>query len=143
MCLTYSLILVPSIVFMWKALGDLHWAVPAVIGVSLFATLCAFSITACSDPGIVYHASDYSLNAMRIEGGIQRIECGQCKMLRPTTASHCYECKLCIEGLDHHCPWTGKCIGKRTIFYFHAFLVLLCIHICLVLVGTLYFVTSR
>ena len=52
---------VPSIVFMWKALGrgDFHWAVPAVIGVSLFATLCAFSITACSDPGIVYHASDY------------------------------------------------------------------------------------
>ena len=46
---------------MWKALGrgDFHWAVPAVIGVSLFATLCAFSITACSDPGIVYHASDY------------------------------------------------------------------------------------
>ena len=191
-------------------------------------------------------AHTQSLNAMRIEGGIQRIECGQCKMLRPTTASHCYEvgsshqwanptlikpppmscsmtylrqaphlsplltnppthqptdpprpqCKLCIEGLDHHCPWTGKCIGKRTIFYFHAFLVLLvsqigsnavalfryrhssllpphlprihrtpctpfdslltalrpippltytpqCIHICLVLVGTLYFVTSR
>ena len=106
------------------------------------------------------------------------------------------QCKLCIEGLDHHCHWTGKCIGKRTIFYFHTFLVLLvsqidratplrfpaappqlvtptlsttrtphpcspsmprtaprphpplndtlqCIHICLVLVGTLYFVTSR
>ena len=36
--------------------------------------------------------------------------------------SHCVECGVCIEGYDHHCPWTGKCIGRKTIFYFYAFI---------------------
>ena len=36
--------------------------------------------------------------------------------------SHCIECGVCIEGYDHHCPWTGKCIGKKTIYYFYTFI---------------------
>lgn len=24
--------------------------------------------------------------------------------------SHCEDCNVCIEDMDHHCPWTGKCI---------------------------------
>ena len=35
---------------------------------------------------------------------------------------HCPECGVCIEGYDHHCPWTGKCIGKKTIYYFYTFI---------------------
>jgi len=48
--------------------------------------------------------------------------CGQCKLDRPAMASHCYDCDLCILDLDHHCPWTGKCIGRKTIQYFYGFL---------------------
>ena len=33
------------------------------------------------------------------------IECGQCDLRRPFTARHCEYCKLCIDNLDHHCPW--------------------------------------
>lgn len=31
---------------------------------------------------------------------------------------HCTDCDICIEDFDHHCPFTGKCIGKnnKTIF---------------------------
>ena len=36
--------------------------------------------------------------------------------------SHCAECGVCVEGYDHHCPWTGKCIGRKTIKYFYAFI---------------------
>jgi hypothetical protein len=32
------------------------------------------------------------------------IECGTCAMKRPTSASHCYDCGLCIDEVDHHCP---------------------------------------
>jgi hypothetical protein len=31
---------------------------------------------------------------------------------------HCYDCDICIKGHDHHCPWTGKCIGEGNIQYF-------------------------
>ena len=32
------------------------------------------------------------------------MECGQCNVSRPTTAAHCYECGVCVDQLDHHCP---------------------------------------
>eukprot|EP01031_Cornospumella_fuschlensis_P025752 gene25752-31100_t len=52
-----------------------------------------------------------------------KIECAFCKVLRPVTARHCYDCGVCIDGLDHHCPWTGKCIGKKTLRAFYSFLI--------------------
>ena len=36
--------------------------------------------------------------------------------------THCMDCGVCVEGYDHHCPWTGKCIGRKTIKYFYTFL---------------------
>ncbi len=50
--------------------------------------------------------------------------CFQCKIwIRvDMDASHCLECGVCIEGCDHHCPWTGKCIGRKTICYFYTFI---------------------
>ena len=38
------------------------------------------------------------------------------------SVSHCPECGVCVEGYDHHCPWTGKCIGRKTINYFYTFI---------------------
>lgn len=34
---------------------------------------------------------------------------------------HCPDCNVCIEGLDHHCPWTSKCIGKKNKYAFNTF----------------------
>lgn len=34
---------------------------------------------------------------------------------------HCDECNICIENYDHHCFWTGKCIGKNNKFAFLVF----------------------
>ncbi len=31
-------------------------------------------------------------------------------------------CETCIAGYDHHCPWTGKCIGKGNLQEFYNFL---------------------
>lgn len=36
-------------------------------------------------------------------------------------AHHCLECDICIENHDHHCPWTGHCIGKNNIYSFYVF----------------------
>ena len=34
---------------------------------------------------------------------------------------HCEDCDVCVEEYDHHCPWTGKCIGKGNIWAFYMF----------------------
>lgn len=81
---------------------------------SLFVLLLVFSFTACSDPGIIFKTEN---NLMRVDienkDSIQDlnlnnlIECSQCLIDRPKTANHCYQCGLCIDEIDHHCPWTG------------------------------------
>ena len=36
--------------------------------------------------------------------------------------THCIDCQICIEDRDHHCPWTGHCIGKNNLCWFYVFL---------------------
>jgi palmitoyltransferase ZDHHC9/14/18/palmitoyltransferase len=36
-------------------------------------------------------------------------------------AHHCFDCDICIENQDHHCPWTGHCIGKNNFYSFYIF----------------------
>lgn len=28
---------------------------------------------------------------------------------------HCADCGYCVEGMDHHCPWMGQCIGRKNM----------------------------
>lgn len=37
--------------------------------------------------------------------------------------SHCNFCGVCIEYPDHHCVWTGKCIGGNNKFSFYSFII--------------------
>jgi hypothetical protein len=37
-------------------------------------------------------------------------------------ASHCNDCDICIENYDHHCPWTGHCIGRNNLYSFYIFI---------------------
>jgi len=50
--------------------------------------------------------------------------CNECKIWvsNKKTTEHCFDCNVCVEGYDHHCPWTGKCIGKRNIIFFYIFI---------------------
>ena len=36
---------------------------------------------------------------------------------------HCDMCGICVEKMDHHCIWVGKCVGKNNKFSFYAMLV--------------------
>ena len=36
---------------------------------------------------------------------------------------HCSDCDICVEGHDHHCPWTGKCIGRNNLTSFYIFVI--------------------
>ena len=83
-------------------------------------------LTACLDPGIVIfhapiHASNYSLEGSHSENWCEVCCVSQSFKRR---VHHCDDCDLCIEGLDHHCPWIGKCIGKKNMKWFIAFNVM-------------------
>ncbi|KAJ3224850.1 hypothetical protein HDU81_008284 [Chytriomyces hyalinus] len=49
--------------------------------------------------------------------------CYSCQIWRPPRASHCRSCDRCVENHDHHCPWTGTCIGKHNYRHFVNFIL--------------------
>ena len=93
------------------------WATLSVV-CSFLGLLGAYSLTACSDPGYIRPGADNAGDAEK--GGMTF--CSICSVYRPPGAQHCYDCECCVEELDHHCPWTGKCIGKYNLKFFYAFL---------------------
>ena len=101
-------------------------AVHVLFGV---CTLAALLMTGCTDPGIVRRTHQ---NAEEGRGGAdaggdggrrqqRRRFCDYCGIYQEPGTGHCDDCMVCVEELDHHCPWMGKCVGKRNMPYFKLF----------------------
>ena len=54
--------------------------------------------------------------------------CNICKVYyNPSNkVEHCNFCKVCVEKMDHHCVWVGKCVAKNNTFYFYGMIVNIC-----------------
>ena len=50
--------------------------------------------------------------------------CEECSIIRRKKVYHCRRCRVCIEGLDHHCLAMGLCIGSKNLAAFISYLVL-------------------
>ena len=49
---------------------------------------------------------------------------------------HCGFCGVCVEKMDHHCVWIGKCVAKNNTFYFYGMIVqVLIIYIYVILIS--------
>ena len=50
--------------------------------------------------------------------------CPECKFYYDLNknVNHCFDCGICIEGYDHHCPWVSKCIGTKNLYTFYCFM---------------------
>ena len=71
------------------------------------------------DPGIVPRRG--GPDPEKRPGG-ELSKCAQCNAWsRGVAVGHCSSCEICIEGFDHHCPWIGKCVGRRNVWLFYVF----------------------
>ena len=48
------------------------------------------------------------------------------------TMTHCDECDVCVDELDHHCVFFSKCIGEGNLTCFYGTIVMLVINIILI-----------
>lgn len=126
--LVYVLIVVIDGVVL-GVISPLGWP-PVLIGIfGMIVLLTSYSFVACSDPGIIYRTIEPEIEATEIdleeslnngEGKSivtterklhsmpkvpDTVECGHCAFKRPYSARHCHYCEVCIDDLDHHCPW--------------------------------------
>ena len=89
----------------------------------IYATLISlvqcgsYLFVATFNPGFVFPSS------IEIENDLKFRKCKKCGAIMRRRTFHCRDCDMCIEGFDHHCPWTSKCIGKGNIVPFYVFIV--------------------
>lgn len=143
MLVTYSLIIIPTTLFTIYIADKLSIALTIVTILSGLIVLLCFSYAACSDPGVVYQnpSTEDAILEEGGAGGVGMMECNHCAIMRPSSAMHCYDCGVCVDKLDHHCPWTGKCIGIKTLAAFYWFLFTLLVHMIYVAALSLYYVS--
>ena len=99
-------------------------AVPA-LALALVA-VCALTLTGCRDPGMV-SADDAPATDCEEQPGRW---CDRCELFRPDGAMHCEACGVCVKQLDHHCPWMGRCVGRRNLRSFRIFNLSWLLYVC-------------
>jgi hypothetical protein len=127
----------------------LHYGVVVCNVASCLALAAAFGLTSFSDPGYLPRQTPAQLERQKAElaegGTLPRVPldgasvlmgdpmleytaCSICHVMRGRGTQHCYDCGLCVRELDHHCPWSGKCIAQGNIIAFRWFLGTLLAH---------------
>jgi DHHC palmitoyltransferase len=95
------------------------------------STTAALLLTACSDPGIArigetpndYERAESQTPAEELNDS-RWCEICSIYQLENLRIRHCPDCNVCIMGLDHHCPWMGKCVGRKNMKWFVLFNIL-------------------
>ena len=101
----------------WKKLNLFY----KIFGISSFSIyFISYSGTFLLNPGYPERNEDSLIGRPKIRYKY----CNECEIYERVDRkiSHCNICGVCIEGHDHHCPWTGKCIGRKTLCFFNTFL---------------------
>ena len=102
---------------LWNKLGTIM----RILGhISFWSYFLSYTHCSLFNPG--YPKNNFGRNF-----GYPRSEytlCSSCNFYvkKSHYSHHCFDCDICIENYDHHCPWTGHCIGKNNIYTFYVFI---------------------
>eukprot|EP01062_Namystynia_karyoxenos_P062823 TRINITY_DN5568_c0_g1_i1.p1 TRINITY_DN5568_c0_g1~~TRINITY_DN5568_c0_g1_i1.p1 ORF type:complete len:384 (+),score=75.08 TRINITY_DN5568_c0_g1_i1:81-1232(+) len=144
--LSGALIVIPTVLFV--VFVYVHPALAAIGGGLAGAACTALFAAGSTDPGIILKEepppepppSSHDQRVFCVLPDGRQVEqrqkwCHTCHIWRPERTSHCSECGNCVLRFDHHCPWTGTCVGARNYMWFVIFLAsttLLAVHVCVV-----------
>ena len=87
--------------------------------INFWTAFLSYAYTSLINPG-------YPKNTLGRTFGIPRNDyyfCDYCRfyLKKISYGSHCSLCDICVEKFDHHCTWTGHCIGKNNKITFCIF----------------------
>eukprot|EP00931_Biecheleriopsis_adriatica_P019550 TRINITY_DN13292_c0_g1_i2.p1 TRINITY_DN13292_c0_g1~~TRINITY_DN13292_c0_g1_i2.p1 ORF type:complete len:334 (-),score=54.69 TRINITY_DN13292_c0_g1_i2:106-1107(-) len=127
-------------VFAFRILSTLQKDISRIVYVIIFNILWSLTAwsylrTRCTNPGRLPDRWDafvqQATGRLAVgtgRGGWQPGKVTSCKKcngrVRPERAHHCSICEHCVMRMDHHCPWTGTCVG----FVNHKFFILLLVY---------------
>lgn len=109
-------------------------------------SIVSYLRTHLSDPGRIPETWDAfvrssGLTPSSTRSGWQPGRAQTCKKcdgrVRPERAHHCSICKVCVLRMDHHCPWTGNCVGFKNYKFFLLLGVYACLSSCFALLSAL------
>lgn len=157
---TLILLNVSMVLFYVFATDSKHWYLILFTAIFHVLSNLLMGILSFKDPGIIpkifgsYEHPFYKnipISEEYVDGSISEYEpiyytlpvkaysqkikfCNSCFIFRPPRATHCYDCNMCVERFDHHCPWIGNCVGKRNYKYFYMYLVFLALLLVFLLI---------
>jgi palmitoyltransferase ZDHHC9/14/18 len=135
-------------------------AARVIVGLSASASVVSLLVCGLSDPGIKPRGEPPSLDASPHDPRWRervyidkdgtphrtRVEvkwCYSCNNYRPYRGVHCRYCDACVTRRDHHCPWTGTCIGARNYRSYFALVWFLSIMLLTAFIGGIHNLVRR
>ena len=103
--------------------------------INYISNICLLVYGGFTDPGIIdknneYRGRNIERRVIKVNKNgymVKFVYCSKCFHFYPPRTYHCKICDNCVERLDHHCLWMGRCVGKRNYRFFYFFLCLLII----------------
>lgn len=106
-------VVLPSYYSMWSFWYSLHFICGNFVAMNLITNLLAMVVVDTSVKGHVMPTE--MLPGWRF--------CPICECIVPPRSWHCDTCQTCILKRDHHCVFSGCCIGHKNSRYFILFLI--------------------
>jgi len=110
-----------------------------ILGIIIYLTFfISYTLTCIMDPGLIspeFYLENYKIEKNKLTN--YRI-CSVCNAIQDLDkgVEHCIDCNVCIQGNDHHCPWSTKCIGYKNLNMFRIFICSLFTHIMYLVVAS-------